>query len=90
MGRITENELQDLTRDVDKDWRTFHILAIDQRLVSSAGTMAERHGLRGYDSIHLAAAEFAFRSMGEPEYFRFAMSYKQPGKATKRIGIKTL
>jgi hypothetical protein len=90
MGRITENELQDLTRDVDKDWRTFHILAIDQRLVSSAGTMAERHGLRGYDSIHLAAAEFAFRSMGEPEYFRFAMSYKQLGKATKRIGIKTL
>jgi predicted nucleic acid-binding protein len=90
MGRITKNELQDLTRDVDEDWRTFHILTVGQGLVSSAGAMAEHHGLRGYDSVHLAAAEFAFRSMGEPEYFRFAVFDKQLGKAANRIGIKLL
>jgi len=90
MGRITKDELQDLTRDVDEDWRTFHILAADQSLINSAGTMAEYHGLRGYDSVHLAAAEFAFRSVGEPEYFRFAVFDKQLGKAANRIGIKLL
>jgi len=87
MGRITKNELQDLTHDVDEDWRTFHILAVDQSLVALRGTgrASQITRLRQRPSRRCS-----FRSIGGPEYFRFAAFDKQLGKAANRIGIKLL
>jgi predicted nucleic acid-binding protein len=38
---------------LDEDWANYAVVEIDER---AAGTLAVKHGLRGFDAIHLAAA----------------------------------
>lgn len=38
------------------DWPTFAHVSVSPKLLTSAGDLAEKHGLRAYDSVHLAAA----------------------------------
>ncbi len=40
----------------DSLWPDLDIVEVDQDLVSEAGRLAERHGLRGYDAVQLARA----------------------------------
>lgn len=56
MGRLTRpqltaavDELESILTEVD------HVEVTDQ-LAHEAGELAQRHGLRGYDAVHLAAA----------------------------------
>lgn len=39
------------------------MIGVDAKLVQTAGELAEQHGLRGYDAVHLASAI----GIGEPE-----------------------
>lgn len=57
MGRITAPDLTTLVGQVDSLDAQLDHLEIDQRLVRRAGDLAQQHGLRGYDAIHLAGAE---------------------------------
>ncbi|MDP9121340.1 MAG: type II toxin-antitoxin system VapC family toxin [Acidobacteriota bacterium] len=41
--------------DFDRDWRGLLSLPLREPLWRQAGDLAERHGLRGFDSIHLAS-----------------------------------
>lgn len=56
----------------ETDWQTLHVIAIDERLVRRAGELAERFALRGYDGVHLAAAEQANDAAGRIVPFVFA------------------
>jgi uncharacterized protein len=47
--RVAVAGLSDLYVQIDR-------VAVTEGLVSRAGELAERHGLRGYDAVHLAAA----------------------------------
>jgi predicted nucleic acid-binding protein len=40
----------------DRDWDCYFIRNLDQDLIKLAGDLAEKHALRGFDSIHLASA----------------------------------
>jgi predicted nucleic acid-binding protein len=40
----------------DKDWSSYLILSITGDMIRLAGDLAEKHALRGFDSIHLASA----------------------------------
>ncbi len=40
----------------ERDWRQFTRVSVTEDLVQSAGELAEKHGLRAYDAVHLAAA----------------------------------
>lgn len=40
----------------DKDWSNYLILSVTADIIRLAGDLAERHALRGFDSIHLASA----------------------------------
>ena len=40
----------------DKDWSNHFILNITGEMIKQAGHLAEKHALRGFDSIHLASA----------------------------------
>ena len=42
--------------DLDSDWDSFFVLNLTDALVRTAANLAEKRGLRGYDSIHLASA----------------------------------
>ncbi|MEN3281469.1 MAG: uncharacterized protein V7607_2609 [Solirubrobacteraceae bacterium] len=41
---------------IDELFAELRVIGVDGPLVQSAGELAERHGLRGYDAVHLASA----------------------------------
>ncbi|MGH6634965.1 MAG: hypothetical protein ACRED0_02115 [Gammaproteobacteria bacterium] len=48
-------------------------MEVTETLVQRAGDLAEHYALRGYDSVHLAAAEVAHRFFAAKAEFRFAV-----------------
>lgn len=69
MKRLSEAERVYQAQVFETDWAALRIIAVDESLVHRAGDHAERFGLRGYDSVHLAAAERAFEAAGRPAMF---------------------
>jgi len=59
MGRITRLELRAAVEGLDDLYSQISTVSIDELLVRQAGELAEAHGLRGYDAVHLAAAQRA-------------------------------
>jgi uncharacterized protein len=55
-GGLTRTALRSIVRDLDRDWGTYNIVEVAEPLVRHAGALAERHALRGYDAVQLAAA----------------------------------
>jgi predicted nucleic acid-binding protein len=55
-GDFTDEEHRGTVEDLDGDWNTYARLNVSDGLARSAGALAERHALRGFDSIHLASA----------------------------------
>ena len=53
-GQLTPAMLIAVKRDFDADWSRLAIIEATVSLCRAAGELAERHGLRGCDSIHLA------------------------------------
>lgn len=41
---------------LDRDWNRYVLVELTAAVGHSAGELAERHGLRGFDAIHLASA----------------------------------
>lgn len=56
--RLDENAFGELKHALTTDWRRFAKIGIDESLVWRAGDLAEAFSLRGYDSVHLASAEY--------------------------------
>jgi predicted nucleic acid-binding protein len=42
--------------DFERDWENYFIIEISEGIVRLAGALAEHHGLRGFDALHLASA----------------------------------
>jgi predicted nucleic acid-binding protein len=57
LGRLSRRQLRDAVRGLDARWRELDLVEIDEQLAFRAGAVAETHGLRGYDAVHLAAAD---------------------------------
>ena len=55
-GGLTPPGLRHVVRALDTEWPTYDIVDLDDSLMRRAGALAERHALRGYDAIQLAAA----------------------------------
>lgn len=55
-GGLTPAGLRQVVRDLDTEWGAYNVVEIHEPLVRRAGALAERHALRGYDAIQLAAA----------------------------------
>jgi predicted nucleic acid-binding protein len=48
--------LRSSVEGLDELWSQVSVVEISEELTWSAGDLAEQHGLRGYDAVHLAAA----------------------------------
>ncbi len=48
--------LRRIVEDLMRDWESYFIIEITDGLIWFAGDIAEKHLLRGFDSIHLASA----------------------------------
>lgn len=57
MGRQSADAYRQNKREFEADWKAINAIMPDERMVRRAGDLAERFELRGYDSVHLAAAE---------------------------------
>jgi uncharacterized protein len=65
---LTRADLRRAVRQLDRDWTTYDVIALSEALVHSAGDLAERHALRGYDAVQLASV-LELRSAGGPVEF---------------------
>lgn len=53
---FTPREYKRLTSSFDEDWDNYLIVSVTKGLVRQAGDLSEKHGLRGFDAIHLSSA----------------------------------
>lgn len=60
VGRLSGSDATGTIREFEADWLKVDIIGIDEPLIRRAGAFAENYGLRGYDSVHLAAAARAY------------------------------
>ncbi len=55
-SRLTDAAFQIAKTEFESLWAQVAVIAVSPDLVKAAGDLAERHSLRGYDAVHLAAA----------------------------------
>ncbi len=55
-GILTDGSYQKAVDNYNAEWPFYYHLEITDRICNLAGTLAEKHSLRGFDSIHLASA----------------------------------
>jgi predicted nucleic acid-binding protein len=54
-GRIQSEQRGAVMTQLESLWGNVSEISVDTPLIRQAGSLAEAHGLRGYDAIHLAA-----------------------------------
>lgn len=57
LGRVTRPQLRQLVVVLGDVYGQLDRIDIDETLVRRAGELAQGHGLRGYDAVHLAGVE---------------------------------
>ena len=57
LGRLAAADLATAIDGLEGLYANLDLLEVDERLVRRAGELAQHHALRGYDAVHLAAAE---------------------------------
>ncbi|MBN1940242.1 MAG: type II toxin-antitoxin system VapC family toxin, partial [Candidatus Aminicenantes bacterium] len=53
---ISGKSLERIKSALDRDWTSFFVLNVNLVFARQAGNLAEKHGLRGFDALHLASA----------------------------------
>ena len=82
---LSSTELSRIVRELDHDWSTYTFVEIGERVVRRAGSLCERHALRGYDAVQLAAALDVRRAGGDVE---FACFDAHLNRAARREGLR--
>jgi predicted nucleic acid-binding protein len=89
-GRIETSTLEPRLREFEDRWASLEVVEATQSLVRRAAGLAIRYGLRGYDSVHLAAALAVHESMGESVAYGFAATDGHLNEAARRAGLPLL
>lgn len=78
--------LEAARKSLDEQWPDIAAIAINDGIIRAAGDLAETHGLRGFDAVHLACyAQLLRRSPGEPvSFFSFDLRLQ---RASERLRI---
>jgi len=66
---FTTDEYNRLKEFFDEDWSRYLILSVTEDMIRLAGDLAEKHALRGFDSIHLATALTLRQELSSPIVF---------------------
>ena len=87
MERISTSSYGRLLGQVESDWDRLNLVNVEMPLVRRAGEMAEQFNLRGFDSLHLAAAEWLADTVGIS--LRFACFDDRLNHAAAEIGLQS-
>ena len=60
-GGLTAAQHDRVRDDFEQDWPRFLAVDVSEAVYRNAGALAEKHGLRGFDGIHLASYLSLFR-----------------------------
>lgn len=88
-GYQTDDAYREHKREFETDWRAINAIVPDERRLRRAGDLAERFALRGYDSVHLAAAESLLTVPGN-DLLQFASFDRALNEAAREIGLRLL
>lgn len=88
MQRLTDADRTRHKERFEIDWNALQVLSVDQPLVRRAGRLAEDFELRGFDSVHLAAAERIWNQV--PENFKLAAFDARLVSAARTLGMAGL
>lgn len=75
-------------RDLDADWQRYMVVAVTDRLIQESARLAEAHGLRAYDAVHLASALTVRDHLTEP--LVFLCFDRRLERAARREGLHRL
>jgi predicted nucleic acid-binding protein len=80
--------LRKVVEDFNRDWESYFAIEITDGLIRSAGDLAEKYLLRGFDSIHLASA-IQLRNKTRSETF-FSSTDQRLNQSAGKEGIAIL
>lgn len=83
-GRLAARQLRSSVRALDDHCLQLDVVEVDDVLAHHAGELAEAHGLRGYDAVHLAAAQ----RLDDPDLV-IAAGDRALLTAANRLGLST-
>ncbi len=83
---FTPDEHDRIKEFFDKDWSNYLILSVTLNMIRLAGDLAEKHVLRGFDSIHLASALTLRQELSLP--IAFSCFDDKLQKASKRENLQ--
>ena len=69
MGEISSEQYGDFLQLFERNWLIATVVPVSNDTVLSAGILAERHGLRALDALHLASATGLASRASEPVVF---------------------
>jgi uncharacterized protein len=79
-----------LRSELDVQWKAWEILSATEALIRRGADLAGRYRLRGYDSLHLAAAESTFEAFRAQLPFHFAVFDQALTGAAQHAGVPLL
>jgi predicted nucleic acid-binding protein len=90
MGRIEASSLELRLGEFETRWASLDVVDVSDTLVRRAAGLAIRYGLRGYDSVHLAAALAVHDTLGGSVPYAFAASDGRLRDAARLVGLSLL
>jgi predicted nucleic acid-binding protein len=70
-AEITALALSRLKEQFEHGWESFQIVPIEDNTVRRAAELAEAHGLKGFDAVHLASADLLGTRFGKVTFACF-------------------
>ena len=68
--KLSEEDHEIAKADLEADWPRYLVIEVTREIWKAAGNLAEKHALRGFDSLHLASfLQLAHADLGEPTQF---------------------
>ncbi|MBM4065149.1 MAG: type II toxin-antitoxin system VapC family toxin [Planctomycetes bacterium] len=87
-GGFSIARLRKMVEDFNRDWESYFLIEITDGLIKIAGDIAEKHLLRGFDSIHLASAVILKCKIKSEVYF--SSNDAKLNQAARKEGIVVL
>lgn len=89
-GDISDSEHARCLAQFEADWRRLYVIGITETLLREAVKLARNHGLRAYDSVHLAAVKSIHQLTRERVPLRFAVFDTRLRDAARTEGTQVL
>lgn len=90
MDRIASSSLERRLREFESRWTSLDVVDLTDPMARRAAELAIRYGLRGYDSVHLAAALAVQAALAGSEPVTFGASDLRLTEAAKLAGLSLL